>query len=307
MASDESDRQARKGKPKLPRRRKEWDEWYRPGPARPVKGGIKAHTRRGAFGETWWGQRWIAALEDLEVGGRLARGKTYARRGQVADLDISPGKIRAKVQGSRARPYRVSIEMPTYRARERSQIAKALASRPSLPAQLASGQMPAEIDELLTGIGLPLFPKEDDDLETECSCPDWSNPCKHIAAVQYLLAEAFDRNPFLLFELRGLKRSDLFGSGDSSPSTDPATQAEPLPADPVLFWGPEGEPAMPPAEPIPPTLTAALPKSLGPFPFWRGRDSLMHGLGPIYESAAAMGWEVLEKTPSSPGDAEKKS
>lgn len=229
------------------------------------------------------------------MGSRLSRGKSYARRGQVTDLEISEGEVWAKVQGSRAKPYTVCIGMEAYTDGERSRIAKAISSSPLLAAQLASGRMPATIEEFFAEIHLPLFPDQSEDLETDCTCPDWSNPCKHIAAVHYLLAEAIDRNPFLLFELRGLKRSDLFGSAGRE-AVVASPEPEPLPVDPALFWGIDDQES-PTVESVvsPPTLTAALPKSLGPFPFWRGDGNLIEALEPIYESATLSAFEILER------------
>ena len=77
-------------------------------------------------------------------------------------------------------------------------------------AKLLAGEMPQDIEQAFTDAGLSLFPAQSKDLDTECSCPDWSNPCKHIAAVYYLLGEEFDRNPFLIFKLRGMEREESF-------------------------------------------------------------------------------------------------
>ena len=86
-----------------------WWRYYTPKPAREVKGGIKAQSRRGAFATSWWGQRWIRVLESFDIGERLNRGRTYARKGQVMDIEIEKGAVRAAVQGSRSRPYEVEV------------------------------------------------------------------------------------------------------------------------------------------------------------------------------------------------------
>src|SRR5438094_873916 len=65
-----------------------------------AKGGIKAQSKRGSFGETWWAKRWIAVLESFNIGARLSRGRSYARSGQVLSIDIAKGEIKSKVQGS---------------------------------------------------------------------------------------------------------------------------------------------------------------------------------------------------------------
>jgi hypothetical protein len=92
--------------------------------------------------------------------------------------------------------------------------------------------MPHEMDEVFRGAGASLFPEQYRDLETECSCPDWSNPCKHIAAVYYLLGEEFDRDPFLIFRMRGMTREEFLALlGESGAKQRPAA-AETLPPDP---------------------------------------------------------------------------
>ena len=73
-----------------------WDwGYYKPKPRIKAKGGIKAQSKRGSFGETWWAKRWIATLESFNIGARLGRGRSYARSGQVLSIDIAKGEIRA--------------------------------------------------------------------------------------------------------------------------------------------------------------------------------------------------------------------
>ena len=86
---------------------------YFPPPSRPraVKGGIKAQSKRGTFGESWWAKRWIAVLESFDIGSRLGRGRSYARSGQVLSIDIDKGLVKAKVQGSSPTPYNVTIKL----------------------------------------------------------------------------------------------------------------------------------------------------------------------------------------------------
>src|SRR5438128_9744848 len=100
-------------------------------------------------------------------------------------------------------------------------------------AKLTSGEMPNDIETVFRSASLSLFPEKRKDLKTDCSCPDWSNPCKHVAAVYYLLGEEFDRDPFLIFKMRGLARDELVGllgkpaAKAAAPECGPA---EPLPA-----------------------------------------------------------------------------
>ncbi len=176
---------------------------------RAVKGGIKAQSKRGAFGESWWARRWITVLESFNIGARLGRGRSYARGGQVLSIEINKGKVGAKVQGSRPKPYDVKLEIKTLQAADWQKLAKALSREAIFSAKLLAGEMPQDIEKAFKETGLSLFPEKLKDLKTACSCPDWSNPCKHIAAVYYLLGEEFDRDPFLIFKLRGMTREDL--------------------------------------------------------------------------------------------------
>ncbi len=161
-------------------------------------------------GTTWWGQHWIEALERVLQGdsGRLARGRTYARAGRAHDLSIKNGKVEAKVTGSRA-PYSISIELP--RLSDSTWIAAIafMAQRAEFSALLLNAEMPRQIDEAFATTSASLFPKTRAELVTSCDCPDYGDPCKHVAAVHYVLGDALDRDPFLLFELRGRSRGQV--------------------------------------------------------------------------------------------------
>ena len=167
----------------------------------PPEHGIKVKK----FGSTWWGQRWITALERLGGGyaARLGRGRSYARQGRVHDLSVNRGAVSARVTGSRATPYEVRIRLAPLDANAWGRAIQAMAAKARFAAALLAGEMPKEIDEAFSQAGTSLFPRSHEDLGTSCTCPDWANPCKHVAAVHYVLGDAFDRNPFLLFELRG--------------------------------------------------------------------------------------------------------
>ena len=183
--------------------------WPPPSTPIPVEGGLQARSRRGAIGDTWWSQRFIALLESFGMGSRLQRGKRYARTGQVVAMDIGPGQVTASVQGSRTRPYRVFIETRALTTAEWDGVESAMVSNAAFVAPLLAGEMPHEIEEAFAGSSGSLFPASAADLEAACSCPDWENPCKHIAAVFFLLAEAFDDDPFLIFAWRGRNKEDL--------------------------------------------------------------------------------------------------
>jgi uncharacterized Zn finger protein len=294
-------------------------------PPRPVQGGIRADSRRGAFARSWWARRWIAALEGLQLGGRLARGRAYARRGQVIEIAVSPGEVSARVQGSRKEPYAIALRMPVFSSAEARRLLGVLRREARFAARLLAGEMPHDVEQAFSAASLSLFPRHSRELTSECSCPDWSNPCKHIAAVYYLLGEEFDRDTFLLLRLRGLEREDLLrqlgGAPSARPLRDdkgasgtaperrrpPAERArrrpklERLPADPDTFWGAGELPALPAAEAVAPVMHAAAVRRLGGFPFWRGRQRLVDALEPVYARASARALELLAGTRPAPG------
>ena len=187
--------------------------WFpRSGPPRPVEGGLKARTARGPIAQTWWSRRFVAVLEDIGLGGRMQRGRTYARKGQVISLDVDPGTVTAMVQGSRVEPYRVSVGITAFTEPEWARLERALAASAWYSAKLLSGEMPEDIEEVFAAQELSLFPAAAHELSMDCSCPDWEVPCKHIAAVFYLLAESFDDDPFRILAWRGRGREEFLAS-----------------------------------------------------------------------------------------------
>ena len=178
---------------------------------------MAAKSRRGAIGESWWSERFLAVLEKLGVGGRLTRGRTYARAGQVIDLGIEPGEIVATVQGSRAEPYRARIGLTPFAEPAWEAVEDAFARDSWYAASLLGGSVPDDLEDVFTSVGLSLFPTGAREMPMDCSCPDWSVPCKHLAAVAYLVAERFDEDPFLILRWRGRDRTSLL-AGDPGAS-----------------------------------------------------------------------------------------
>jgi uncharacterized Zn finger protein len=281
-----------------------WDEWP---PARPIRveGGIKARSKRGAIGEQWWSRRFIGVLESYGLSGRLARGRSYARAGQVLDFALSQGKVTARVQGSRPRPYDVRIGVLPLTKKQWRRVLLALAGQALFRAKLLAGEMPHEIEDVFAEAGTPLFPRHASDLDMRCSCPDWGVPCKHLAAVCYVLAEEFDRDPFAMLAWRGQARDDLLAAlreiratpasapaGAGRPAADPAAldvPARPLAEELESFWSPGLTPARlraltaAPAPAAPDLLLRMFP----PPPVQvRGQD-LADVLGPAYQRFAS--------------------
>jgi uncharacterized Zn finger protein len=186
--------------------------WWRaaePSRPRPVTGGIQINSTRGAVARTWWSQRFIGVLEQIGVGGRLSRGRSYARAGQIVSMDVDVGAVRAVVQGSRPKPYQARIGIPAFGKAEWARIGQALVDDASYAAALLNGEMPRDIESVFERVGLTLFPASAADLAMDCSCPDFQVPCKHLAAVCYVLAERFDADPFQILALRGRDRETL--------------------------------------------------------------------------------------------------
>ena len=224
-----------------------WPERSRP---RRVEGGLRARSKRGAIGEQWWSRRFIGVLESLGMSGRLARGRNYARAGQVLGFELTTGYVTAQVQGSRPRPYRVRIQVLPLTARQWERAEQALAARALFRAKLLAGEMPHEIENVFSGCGTPLFPRSAGDMEMSCSCPDWEVPCTHLAAVCYVLAEAFDDDPFAILAWRGRGREQLLAAlrrisaGQTEPAGPVITATDrPLAGSLDGFWSPGLSPA----------------------------------------------------------------
>jgi len=197
-----------------------WQEWEHSAPLA-VEGGLAARSTRGAIGTSWWSKRFLAVLESFGAGGRLTRGKAYARKGQVLSLDLVPGVVSGKVQGSRAAPYEVWITMPVLAPTVWESVEAAVAEQALFAAQLLGGELPAELEDVVAAAGGSLFPQSFDDLSMRCTCPDWGLPCKHLAAAFYLLAETFDDDPFRILLWRGRARAELLagiGGGAAPPA-----------------------------------------------------------------------------------------
>jgi uncharacterized Zn finger protein len=260
--------------------------WRTAPKARPVSGGIQIHATRGPVARTPWSARFLAVLEASGVGGRLARGRTYARRGQTVSLQVDAGAATARVQGSAARPYRVRIGVATLDKAQWAAVLDALAADASLTAALLAGELPREVEDTFAGQGVALLPSGRGDLTMDCTCPDATVPCKHLAAVFYLLAERFDADPFALLALRGRDRDTVLDALRARRTR--AAEAPPLPLDAQAFYGGPGLPDLPAG---PETPVDALLDQVPPLPLAvRGRDAvellrpLYRALGPAPEA-----------------------
>jgi uncharacterized Zn finger protein len=277
------------------RRRSNYWGYFPPSSPIPVKDGIKARTRRGQFGEHWWARRWIAVLESFGWDNRLQRGRTYARKGQVMNIDVHPGWVTARVQGSRRTPYTVRIQITPLSDDQWERAIDAMAQQALFSARLLAGEMPLEIEQAFHAARVSLFPASDD-IAMSCSCPDWVVPCKHIAAVYYLLGEEFDRDPFLLFALRGRTREQVVQAlrsrraagaspvEEAVPEEEPEPQVEPLDAHLPRFWEPLKSLAGFRVTVAPPPVETALLKRLGPPAFSRRPQAFIGALTLAYST-----------------------
>lgn len=266
----------------------------------PVQGGIQVCSRRGTIGETWWSQRFIELLESFGVGSRLKRGRNYARTGQVTELDIEPGVVLAKVQGSRYSPYRVRIRGKVLSEAQWRRAEKAMAAQALPLAKLLAGEMPHDIEELFAACKLTLFPRSKRELTASCTCPDWENPCKHVAAAYYILAERFDEDPFLIFAWRGREQDELVEhlrarrsagerSGkaiDPEPARRPSDPDAPLSAVLDSFWSTGPELASVHVSPLAGDAPDGLLRQLGPAPVEVAGRNLVEVLTSAYATLA---------------------
>ncbi len=267
------------------------------------------------FSRTWWGQRFIAALEEFTDPARLGRGRSYASGGRILDYTLANGTVTARVRGSinpyfgvyKEPIYRTSITIRAISSADWTKAIRKIASRADLITKLLMNEMPDTIEDAFSGLGLHLLPHSERDFETSCSCPDWANPCKHIAGVYYLLASALDHDPFLMFELRGLSRDALHAELVRSPLGQilaSALKSEEVPAiDPVAsyytrparvpdaapnshkeFWtGAKRLPA-PPSAPSQAGVPALLIKKQGDYPsFWHKDASFISVMEELYD------------------------
>ena len=255
------------------------------------------------IGENWWTARWIAALERLGWSMRLQRAQAYAKGGNVLRIDVQPGLISAAVKGSQPKPYRVNIRIQPLTDAEWERVTDALAAQALFAARLLAGEMPPTIEDAFAQAGVTLFPTSAGDLYATCSCPDWSHPCKHVAAVHYMLGAEFDRDPFLLFWLRGRSRQQIIEAlraKRSAPAletdegeeetpveeTTPETTIRPLEECIGSFWQP-GESLIGQQFRVEkPEVPESVLRRLGPPPFWRGEYDVMPVLVDAYSTVS---------------------
>ena len=163
----------------------------------------------GKLAKSWWASVWNKNLEGYaDYSNRIERGRSYVRKGCVLDLRISPGEVRALVQGSRVKPYEVFIRIEPLSEKKWERIVKECSRRVGSLEELVSGKFPKELENLFAQRGEGLFPSPQE-IRFGCTCPDWASMCKHVAATLYGIGARFDDDPTLFFLLRDVDFAEL--------------------------------------------------------------------------------------------------
>ncbi|WP_262966975.1 SWIM zinc finger family protein [Methylobacter psychrophilus] len=266
-----------------------------------------------AHAKTWWGQQFIAALEDFTDSGRLARGRSYSTDNRIKQWVLQKGKVEAKMRGNinpyfgvyKEPTYKVSVQMTHLSEGQWQKIIQKLSQRASFIARLLLNEIPENIETVFTDVGVHFLPNDYKDFNVSCNCPDYEVPCKHIAGVCYRLAGQLDQDPFLLFEMRGLAPEKLLqelalsplGKVLSDAKSSAAVDTQPVSSfytRPVLtelpkeirlkdFW--QGQLPLPkslePGQAA--TVPAMLIKKGGDFPaFWQKQNSFIDVMEDFY-------------------------
>lgn len=222
-------------------RRRGWDNpWPSHAESKPipVADGIATSSKRGAMADSWWSQQFVEVLDRYGLGARMQRGRRYARSGQIVSFGVEPGRLTAKVQGSRSRPYEVNIDASSVTTDQWAKVDAALSSSVRFAARLLAGEVPPELVEVFADAGVSLLPVRWSELSAWCSCPDSANPCKHIAATLYVFADRLDTDPWLLLEWRGRTREQVLASLTSGAVAKTGDHASGSVADEVAPWWP---------------------------------------------------------------------
>lgn len=276
------------------------------------------------FSRTWWGKRFIEALEEFTDSARLGRGRSYASNGKILEYEIAKNKVTATVKGSinpyfgvyKEPRYKTTIEIKPIAKTSWSKAIKHISSKASFVSKLLMNEVPDNIEDAFDNLGLHLLPHSQTDFTTKCSCPDWANPCKHIAGVYYLVASQLDNDPFILFELRGLSKNELTAELAKSPLgkalsvelttkeisldskesyyTRPKKVAITEKIDLRDFW--QGTKRLPSTVEVesPPSLPAILVKKQGDFPaFWKKDISFIAVMEELYERVKTKNKEII--------------
>lgn len=176
-----------------------------------------------AIATSFWGQSWCANLERYsDYANRLPRGRSYVRNGCVIDLQIAKGEVAAIVSGSEL--YTVKVTIKTVAGQHWRTICRDCAGGVDSLVELLQGRLAKAVMDRVCRKGDGLFPSPEE-IELSCSCPDWADMCKHVAAVLYGVGARLDHEPRLLFVLRGVDETELIAHAGQDLSFTQSTAA----------------------------------------------------------------------------------
>ncbi|NSW91167.1 MAG: SWIM zinc finger family protein [Firmicutes bacterium] len=262
--------------------------------------------KKDEFGSSWWAQKWNNALASYGWSNRLQRGRSYARTGHVLEISLKPGLVEARVQGSRPRPYNVKIQVDKLAPWEWEDVIEKMAEKAIFSAKLLTGEMPENIEEAFVLAGTPLFPTSSKSIKTSCSCPDYANPCKHIAAVYYVIGQEFDRDPFMIFRLRGMEKDELMealrkarggdiGIGKNNEDMDDSISIEELQKEMKKFKGLDDAVINMAFSFTSPKVPYSIIKRLGALPFFKEKEDFEKLMALYYDGAAQKVRKLLDE------------
>jgi uncharacterized Zn finger protein len=267
---------------------------------------LMARGKKDEFGSSWWAKKWNNALASYGWSNRLQRGRSYARTGHVLEFSLEPGLVEAKVSGSRPRPYKVKIGIDKLTPQEWESIIEKMAEKAIFLAKLLTGEMPENIEEAFALAGTPLFPTSSRSINTNCSCPDYANPCKHIAAVYYILGQEFDKDPFMIFRLRGMEKDKLMealrkarggdtGNEKINEDMDDTINIKQLQEEMKSFKGLDDTVINMAFSYTPPKVPYSVIKRLGVLPIFKDKEGFEKIMTLYYDKAAQRVSDLLEE------------
>lgn len=232
-----------------------------------------------SFGRRWWSRQWLSRITLLEPD-RMMRGEVYARQGNVKDFQIKDNHVTAEVRGTRITPYEVSIVFAPYPLGQQLLIQQLLQNHK----EAIKTDIPLEWQQRFEEADAHFFPDPETHMSMDCSCPDWSIPCKHMAAVCCLLAEFMDADPLLLFKLQGVEAEE--------PMHQPLSTLPELPLrqQPHEYWGIKRVYEVD----IIDEAKASPLGSLDAMPGRISRKRLHEALAPVYQKAAVHAQALLQ-------------
>jgi uncharacterized Zn finger protein len=179
--------------------------------------GFRAQDLKALPRGAWGAKGWLRGIEEMRLGARAGRGRMYAEQGQVSSVSVAGTHVEATVLGARPDPYVVRLDFAPVESFKGLSPAEVLERLGEMTVgRILAGEMPTSVDELFSLEDVSLYPVLGKD-RFWCSCPDWSKPCKHIAAVLYLLGDVMVRDPSLLLRLRGISMTDSDGDRPFEP------------------------------------------------------------------------------------------